>query len=276
MAPLDLERAVELVDRLTFDPPIKARFIEALQNELFERHQSFLSNPLLLSIMLLTYHDTASIPTKLTIFYNQAYESLFQKHDALKAGYQREKLTALDIQEFARVFAAFSIQSLDKREFTFPSRRALELLDHAKRLTHLTFDLEDFLKDAVQAVCLLVEEGMDIAFAHRSFQEYFTAVFIGNATPAQKAQLIKHFGRSAGSDEVIPLLHELDAYSVEQHYILPAIQRLKSAIGFKRTVGKVPYVKYLRLLFTKFRLSDNQRLAATIADSQLFHALLFA
>jgi hypothetical protein len=276
VAPLDLDRAVELVTRLTFDPTIKTRFIDALKRELFERHRSFLSNPLLLSIMLLTYHDTANIPTKLSIFYNQAYESLFQKHDALKAGYQRERMTPLDIQEFARVFAAFSIQSFDKREFTFPSSRALALLDRAKDLTHLSFDSNDFLKDAVQAVCLLVEEGMDIAFAHRSFQEYFTAVFISNATPSQKVQLIKRFARSVGSDEVIPLLHELDEYSTEQHYVLPAIQRLKQAIDFKRTVGKTHYVKYLRLSFSDFRLNENRHLVATIADAQLFHAILFA
>ncbi len=80
--PLDLERATALVEKLPFDDPIKSKFISDLRSELYAKHQSFLSNPLLLSIMLLTYCDIAHIPTKLSLFYDQAYESLFQKHDA--------------------------------------------------------------------------------------------------------------------------------------------------------------------------------------------------
>ena len=86
--PFDLERSVQLVERLPFEDPLKSKFIEDLRGGLYEKHQSFLSNPLLLSIMLLTYSDNVHIPDKLSIFYNQAYESLFQKHDALKGGFQ--------------------------------------------------------------------------------------------------------------------------------------------------------------------------------------------
>ena len=86
--PLDLASAVELVRKLPFDDPVKERFVADLHGGLFKSHESFLSNPLLLSIMLLTYSDIAHIPTKLSIFYTQAYESLFQKHDALKGGFR--------------------------------------------------------------------------------------------------------------------------------------------------------------------------------------------
>jgi len=266
------------VDRLAFDADIKARFIADLKADLFTRHQSFLSNPLLLSIMLLTYQDTAHIPSKLSIFYNQAYESLFQKHDALKGGYQRERRTTLDIQDFARVFAAFCVRTYDKRQFTFPVSSALDVLDRCKALTQLDYDSQAFLDDAHQAVCLLVEEGVDIAFAHRSFQEYFTARFVSTSPPQVKAQLIRRFSVSAGADAVIPLLHEIDPYAVEQHYLLPAIQRVKQQIGFKRSVGVSHFLKYIRLLFSSFENStDEQRgISATIADSSLFHAIRFA
>jgi len=157
--PLNLTKAIELVERLDFDPEIRKRFISDLQSDLFMRHTSFLSNPLLLSIMLLTYQDTAHIPSKLSIFYNQAYESLFQKHDALKGGYQRQRQTALDIQDFARVFAAFSVRTYDRRQFTFSISSALETLDKCKEITNLEYSSKEYLADAQQAVCLLVEKG---------------------------------------------------------------------------------------------------------------------
>jgi predicted NACHT family NTPase len=114
---LTLEQAVELVSKLPFDDDLKAKFLRDLQDRLFAKHNSFLSNPLLLSIMLLTYGESADIPDKLSLFYSQAYETLFHRHDALKAGFQRDRLTKLNIQDFARVFSAFSIQTFDRRQF---------------------------------------------------------------------------------------------------------------------------------------------------------------
>lgn len=53
--PLDKNKAVCLIDKLKFDDVIKLKFLQELKTSLFDKHQSFLSNPLLLSIMLLTY-----------------------------------------------------------------------------------------------------------------------------------------------------------------------------------------------------------------------------
>jgi predicted NACHT family NTPase len=131
--PLSKERAISLVRKLPFDDPIKTRFVEDLRS-LYGMHHSFLSNPLLLSIMVLTYSDNAEIPIKLSLFYNQAYESLFQRHDALKGGFKRERKTGLDIQDFAKVFAAFSLQSYDKRKLSFSRADAIQYCNTAKNI----------------------------------------------------------------------------------------------------------------------------------------------
>ncbi len=277
VAPLSIEKAVSLVERLDFDSDVKARFVRDLRSELFARHQSFLSNPLLLSIMLLTYHDTAHIPSKLSIFYNSAYEALFQKHDALKSGYQRARRTTLDIRDFERVFSTFCVRTYSKRQFSFPLTLALDEFDRCRSLTHLEFSPTDFLADAKQAVCLLVEEGQDITFAHRSFQEYFAARFVASAPPQAKAQLIKKFGASVGTDAVIPLLFEIDPFAVEQHYVLPALQRIRAATGLVRKPGVTHYRKFLRKLYETIQLTEKggKHVSLTIADLPLFHAVLF-
>lgn len=277
LEPLDLEKAVALVERLSFDEEVKSRFVKDLRADLFRRHQSFLSNPLLLSIMLLTYHDTAHIPSKLSIFYNQAYESLFQKHDALKGGFQRQRLTTLDIQDFARVFAAFCLRTYNKRLFTFSLTTALEEFERCRDLTRLPFAPADFVRDAQQAVCLLVEEGADLAFAHRSFQEYFAARYIAQSPPQTKAQLIRRFSGSVGADAVIPLLHEIDPFAVEQHFVLPTLQRLRTQIGLKRLVGVTHHKRYLGNLFGTFQVTSgpSNQFGATIDDIAMFQALTF-
>ena len=278
--PFDLDRAVELVEKLPFDDPIKSKFIEALRSGLYEEHKSFLSNPLLLSIMLLTYSDIAHIPTKLSLFYNQAYESLFQKHDALKSGFQRRRRTSLDIQDFSSAFAAFCVQSYDRRESSFSRTKALEHFDRAKGISGLDFDSSGILNDSIQAVCLMIEDGLEITFAHRSFQEYFVARFIRSTLPDVKGELIRRFAGAGESDSVIQLLFEIDPYAVEKHYLLPAIDRIQKKIRLKKKIGITHFLRYLKLVYKGFEISKSDgtshHLVAYIEDAPLFHALHFA
>ena len=226
--------------------------------------------------MLLTYSDVAHIPDKLSVFYSQAYESLFFKHDALKSGFQRERRSGLDIQDFARVFAAFCMQSYDTREFSFSQSRALEILDRGKRITQLAFEPRALLDDALQAVCLLVEEGLEITFAHRSFQEYFVARFINSCPTDMKSKLVKHIAPAAPSDAVMGLLHEMDPYVVEQYYILPAIEDLKRLIKVVRHLGVSHFLRYLKSVWATFSAGPADHISGGLAEPGLFFALRFA
>lgn len=140
IAPLTLEQASAVIERLPFDIEMKTRFISDLQTKLFTRHQSFLSNPLLLSIMLLSYGQSAGIPSKLSVFYYQAYEALFERHDALKDGYRRHLRSTLDIQDFARLFAAFCLRAYDKSQIEFSKAEVLEHIAAAQELAGVRVD----------------------------------------------------------------------------------------------------------------------------------------
>lgn len=279
--PLDLDQAVELVQKLPFDDPVKERFVDSLHNGLYEEHKSFLSNPLLLSIMLLTFSDTAHIPDKLSIFYQQAYDSLFQKHDALKGGFQRDRRTKLDIQDFARVFSAFCLQSYDQRQFSFTHSQALQYFDQAKNFSSLEFESEGVLQDSMQAVCLMIEDGLEIGFAHRSFQEFFVAKFVSSLPSDTKGELIERFAQSSGVDAVLQLLFEMDPYAVEKHYLLPSIEKIKTLVKFKRTIGVTHLLRYLKIMFNRFEIiqDDNETalsLLTTIENIYLFDVVAFA
>jgi predicted NACHT family NTPase len=273
--PLTIQSATELVSRVPYEEDIKKRFIIDMQRALFDQHKSFLSNPLLLSIMLLTYGDVAHIPQKLSTFYSQAYEALFHRHDALKSGFQREKKTGLDIQDYARAFAAFSLFSYDQRQFSFTSTRALQWIGMARETAMLTYDDKDFLEDAIQAVCLLLEEGLEITFAHRSFQEYFAARYIQSSPSEVKAKLIQRYSTSVQMDQTMALLWEIDTYFVEKHYILPQLADLRYAIDVVDSVGIRHLHKYLRLIYDSFRLDEDLTVRATVKNERLHAATKF-
>ena len=260
VSPLTVEEACELVKKLSFEAELKEKFIADLRGFLFKRHESFLSNPLLLSIMLLTYGESADIPTKLSLFYNQAYEALFQRHDALKGGYQRDRRTSLDIQDFARIFGAFCLQTYDDRRFRFSRSEALEYVRKAKTYVKLDVEDADYLEDCLQAVCLLMEDGLSVVFSHRSFQEYFVAQYIHGADPLLQRDLLNRFIRSIRMDSVYGLLYEMNSGIVEREFLVPMLKKIFDDMGVRRFVGITHFTRFLKANFSHIRVSSERLL----------------
>lgn len=107
LQPFEKNQAISLIRKIDYDQNIKNNFIKALEDGLYEKHESFASNPLLLNIMLLTYDNYAEIPEKLHLFYANAFETLYSKHDATKGGYKRELKSNLSFDAFKKVFSYF-------------------------------------------------------------------------------------------------------------------------------------------------------------------------
>ena len=257
VSPLTVEEACELVEKLRFDAELKNKFISDLRGFLFKRHESFLSNPLLLSIMLLTYGESADIPTKLSLFYNQAYEALYQRHDALKGGYQRKRKTPLDIQDFARVFGAFCLQTYDERKFRFSRYEAREYVQKARSYVELEVSDADYLDDCLQAVCLLMEDGLNVVFSHRSFQEYFVAHYVYGADPRVQRRLLDRFLPSIHSDNVYALLHEMNPGLIEREVLVPRLKATFEEIRVRRFVGISHLTRFLKAHFYSVRVSPD-------------------
>ena len=95
---LCLEQVRSLIDKVHYDA--KAEFIGLLGPGFYEQHQSFLSNPLMALLMLMTYSDVAEIPTRSHVFYEQTFQVLYHRFDATKDIFKREFSSGLDIDHF--------------------------------------------------------------------------------------------------------------------------------------------------------------------------------
>ncbi|WP_083277115.1 NACHT domain-containing protein [Sphingobium phenoxybenzoativorans] len=176
--PMSLSQIVQVLDKVDYNNDVKQKLIAELKSGLYKKHKSFLSNPLLATIMLLTYDQTAEIPTKVTSFYKQAFETLYQRHDATKGVYKRGHYAGLPMDEYERIFSAFCYRSYANSKFEFSDGELGKLFRDAVAYCQMDVEADLVVKDSMESVCLIQKEGLDNVFAHRSFQEYFTAIFV--------------------------------------------------------------------------------------------------
>ncbi len=269
------KQSIQLIERLpTADDDLRTKFISDLNAGLFEKHKSFLSNPLLLSMMMLTYGFSSDIPNKSSIFYNQAFQALFQRHDSFKGSYKRKRETNLDIRQFSKVFSAFCIISYEHRKFKFTKNEVEEYLLQARQITNIDFDIESYYLDLLQAVSLLIEDGMSIYFTHRSFQEYFATIFIIESNTDRKLKLFKKYQKYAKSDDVFEIAREIDEEFVDFEVVQPFIQEFFNQIKLKKNIGITHYLNYLKLVWERFEFK-NGNLYGVVKDMKTKEMMYF-
>uniref|UniRef100_UPI003F494318 NACHT domain-containing protein n=1 Tax=Bacillus multifaciens TaxID=3068506 RepID=UPI003F494318 len=269
MEPLSEEKAIQLIKNLNYDEDIKNRFLYQLQEEeLFKKHKSFCSNPLLLTIMLLTYQEFAEIPDKLHIFYGRAFDVLYSKHDATKGSFVREKRLekqGLASDDFKNVLSTFSAISYSDSKINFEYDSLIDYIQKAKEFSDLKFDSNDFLIDLVEAVCILTLDGSEYKYQHRSFQEYFTAKFINNLTDDEQKEflnaLLEENSNSLRTDTVFTMLFEMNQTKLEKNLLIPTLEVLKDLISDpdeQKTEFKFVNLMYHRAMIEHVKETEHE------------------
>lgn len=190
MQKLDKVQALSLINKLNYEPKVKRKFSKVLKDYLYDKHESFASIPLLLTIMLMTYESGASIPDNLTDFYNQAFYVLYQRHDASKSGYKRELRANLTPEEFKDVLAYIGMKTFFNGQVDFDLASLGQLFTKYNERNNTSIAGESFIYDATHNACMMIQEGVNVKFAHRSFQEYFSALGVSQQSDDIQSKLL--------------------------------------------------------------------------------------
>lgn len=265
---LDKKQAISLINKIEFDIDIKTRFIDALNDHLYESHKSFASNPLLLNIMLLTYDNYADIPEKLHLFYANAFETLYSRHDATKAGFRREMLSKLSYDSFVKVFSYFCFITYSKADYEFPYEDMRGIFEKIK-ISGIDYDADNYIKDLINSVCVIFKDGNNYKFTHRSFQEYFAALFIKELADDKMEkigiEIIKRDIYRTSHDMIFKMLYDMCEERFSVNILLPIMNELE-----KDRNNKNSYDFYLQKLvkgISFHSVDNNKRLCIHISDN---------
>lgn len=279
LCPFTKEQAIELVDKLNYrpdEPNISKRFREELESKLYATHREFTQNPLLLTIMLMTFEQFAEIPSKMHVFYREAYVALSQKHDANKGAYNRILKTGLTADRFADFFAEFCARSYRDEKFEFTDvlfdKYFNSLNERIKGPETVT--ASDFRDDLVENMCLMYYESGKYHFTHRSFQEYFCALYFSK----QKDKTLKPIGdffehkRSRNyTDKTFSMLHDMIPEKVEEYIFDPFLMEL-----FEECDSEEGYWTFLLKMYPVlyYETGDTNSYSENEPESFLYDAII--
>lgn len=221
---LSKEKCIKVIEKLEYDKAVKEKFLHSLSTGLYEKHRSFASNPLLLTMMLLTYEQIAEIPNKIHLFYEQAFLTLFNKHDSLKSLYKRKSATGLPLDDFKKVTSAFCTLSYSESAYYFSESEIMRFLKKAIQVSGIKTQPNQLLIDLLDSVCIMQRDGLSYTFTHRSFQEYFTATFLVNLSGDKKFDIFNKIASVSDRDIVFPMILDINSDLLEREWIIPKLR----------------------------------------------------
>ncbi len=176
--------------KIDVDEDTIKRLISAISRSRAEI-KGLLSTPLMLTLLVITCGRQQDLPDSLPEFYDSLFNVLANTHDGTKPGYTRQKATSLSSGELERLFSAFCFVSKSQfKRNSLTLRQFEETFEKSKEITNTKCTNEGFKTDVTETVCLMLNDGLETAFIHKSIQEYFAARFIHTLENKEHARLI--------------------------------------------------------------------------------------
>lgn len=225
----------------------------------------YLHNPLLLSMFILTYRYNPEIPKRKSDFYYNVFDTLYTKHDtrSKSGGYLHDRKCKLEKDQYLQVLRYFSFLSFFNGKYLFDTYYLNQKLTEIKSQYNLKYDNDDMIYDLSVSIAILVKDGLEYVFPHRSMQEYFAADLISTLQDKVKKDLIYNrvIKKNYGSDgfNFWSLCEELDELCFQSYFLVKNLKEYENILTKTREDTNTP----AEIVFLNFVDNNNIILSAT-------------
>ncbi|WP_274884350.1 NACHT domain-containing protein [Vibrio harveyi] len=168
-----------IIKKLCTDNEVAIRLLDEISNSNSNIRQ-IISTPLIATLVVLLYNTKSTLPISKHHLFEEIFDVMYEKHDTSKLMYRREKKCAIHKEEFRKAFSYFCYISKVCDVSIFNDVLAIEMASDSLDHSNLKLNATDFFDDILNASSLIVKDGADFSFIHKSIQDYFSAVAISN------------------------------------------------------------------------------------------------
>ena len=212
LAPLTPADHASMLNRICDERTMAAAIMKGLDDEGTDI-RSLLTTPLMLALLVLHYRAVQAIPATVIAFFSDLFLLLLQRHDKTKPGYTRPRASSASDLELERIFATICFLTRKQGASSFSSQAMYDLVSIAMKQQDWAGHPELVLKDISTISCLILQEGGEYRFIHKSVQEFYAARFVSlqNDGFADKfyGAMMSHW---QGWKQELMFLQQIDAY----------------------------------------------------------------
>jgi hypothetical protein len=199
--------------------------------------KGLLLTPLLVTLLVIQYKSFEELPEQLSDFYDSLFQTLLKRHDGTKPGYNRKRKCKMNDIQYRQVFEVFCLLAKNETYRKFKHVDAYRIAVESLGDRKIKCDGEAFLSDIVGVTCLLVRDGEEYRFIHKSVQEYYSASCIKNKPDVIiKNAYERLFSGGVGRfHQELVFLEEIDSYRYRKFGLLPFLYKTfgRGDIDFK-------------------------------------------
>lgn len=195
-------------------------------------YNSYLTNPLLLSMFLLTYENRRRLPRSRNSFYFDVFMTLCKQHDCVTkgGGYSHERKTGLRNEDFEKILMEFSFRSFFDGKYEFDLAYLRDKLLDIKEMLHFDISVDDLIDDLTVSISIIIiRDDLMYTFPHRSLQEYFVSSFIKKQNEEKKKCIYKDMlldrccGQKNDDADLWQLCNDVDHKCFNEFFVDPGI-----------------------------------------------------
>lgn len=247
LSPYDEQDQAGFIQKLTNDLEISKQLVQKIGESAIGLRE-VLKTPLMLTLFVMTYQTKLQIALSISDFYRDIFDVLMNRHDYLKSPFERVRYVNATQAELEDIFQEFCFYTKNNGNKTsFDKKYFSEGLQEACNILGLKFDYNEIISELTKNICLILKDGNEYSFIHKSIQEFFVA------------NLLRSFDTS-----VLQKFYT-DMYDVELYH------RYEVELKFLSEIDKLNYYKFLVIPSIENFFADTEYLTKGIQP--LLHSI---
>lgn len=231
VAPLSQEQICKIIEKTASDNDKAKSLVDALsRSPLHNGEESILKSPILVVLFCISYNLGEEIPSTLSQFYANIFDTVFFRHDNLKGKVNRVRHWNDNRRIYRALFEYLCFISQRRTQHTFSRDSLVDFVADSLSYMNEGRALADRVTNELTSITnLIIEDGFnEYRFIHKSIQEFFSAAFLCTLNADKKsgfyARARSDYEFYAVFSNTIFFLEEIDYYDYIEHYLVPAIE----------------------------------------------------
>ncbi len=222
---------------------------------------------------ILTYRNYPELPKSKNKFYWNVFDTLCTKHDSIskKGAYVHEKKSKLQNEDFEKILRWFCYVSVLEERFNFDEQYLSEKFQFIKQALNFTFEVKDLIYDLTVSISIIVVEGLDYKFPHRTIQDYFMVLYIKEQNEDAKKSIYQEKFQKIypinTNKNIFDLCIELDKEPFFKFYVLPLFEEFKTSysnIGITENA-----MQFLRISDVQFSITYKEEISMRVVSRRI-------